>query len=449
LSRDFAAQQNSWRTTILPAEIQKAKELWLQAERVARESFLSHRAKQIKAETLASLEPEVQRALARERAERKENEELLARRHAQALQDQRHDHESLIASIRKQHLTALEHAREEERVAAQRRAREIVERYDAQMQDMRSRHTAELEAERDRATKTSSSLQHAIDAATMQARQDALVSAAKAAEAARQEQDDLVRRHALALAQEREKQSIERESWQSLMLAKLSREAESRLAAAKKETDRAHEEEISMLVARLGADAEKQVKDVVRDSERKIDALKRATQADIANSKTKADEASKHLATLKKEHAALEERVRTTEARLASVVAELSAKSSALRDAEARIAQLDSSLTNARRDVSDTFASEKVQLRAQFRAMQAKMDEQARLLAAAEEQGRQALQQSLAQRDDSHARAVEGMQARVKELLAKKEGVIEALQRRVQEAEAEVQRVHQELHHLG
>jgi len=449
LSREYAAKEAAFRSAVLPAEIKKAKELWVAAERVARESFLAHRTKQIKAETVAALEPEVAKALQRERADRKDNEEALARRHAQALADARADHEALIASIRKQHATALEHAREEERVAAQRKAREIVERYDTQMQDMRARHTAELEAERTRAVAASSSLQGSIDAALMQARQDALVSAAKAAEAHRQELDDRERRHALALSQEREKTAIEKESWTSLMLAKLQREADAKVERATRAAAQSHEEEIGMLVARLGAENEKLVKDVVRDSERKLEQLKRSTATELAAAKRQTEQSDKALHALQREHAALDERARTAASRLAAAQTELAEQSSRLRAAEAKVGQLEAQVASARRDVSDTFAAEKSQLRAQFRSLQAQIDDGARKLAAAQADAAARQEAALSERDAAHAASVAAMQDRVKDLLGKKEGVIEALKRRVAEAEAEVQRVHQELHHLS
>ena len=77
--------------------------------------------------------------------------------------------------------------------------------------------------------------------------------------------------------------------------------------------------------------------------------------------------------------------------------------------------------------------------------MQNKLDEGARRLAAQSSSYDSKLAAALAERDAAHASSVEAMQTRVKELLAKKESVIDALKRKVAEAEQDVQRTHQEL----
>ena len=77
--------------------------------------------------------------------------------------------------------------------------------------------------------------------------------------------------------------------------------------------------------------------------------------------------------------------------------------------------------------------------------MQASIDESAKKLAAQSASVQTRIDAALAKRDESHAASVEAMQTRVKELLGKKEAVIDALKRKVQEAEQEVQRTHEEL----
>jgi len=176
LTSDFAKKEAEFRSSTLAREVAKAKEAWVAAEKAARESFLTHRAKQIKAETLASVEGEVAKLLARANAERKDAEEALARKHAASLADARADHDALLSSVRKQHQTAVEHAREEERVLSQRKVREAVERYDALMQEQRARHQAELESERARLSASSATMQAAVESALTAQRQEQLVA---------------------------------------------------------------------------------------------------------------------------------------------------------------------------------------------------------------------------------------------------------------------------------
>ncbi len=445
LGSESATKEAEFRSTVLSTELKKAKEHWISAERTAREGFLAHRTKQIQSELIAAMEPEVNKALVRERAERKEAEEMAMRRAAAALADARADHEALIGSIRKQHITALEHAREEERMGSQRKLRECIDRYDALMQEMRSRHSTEMEELRTRLAGSSSSLASAVDAALLSARQEFLVEKSKAHEASLQELNDRERRHTLLLATEREKLSIEKDAWIALTSSRLSREADARIESAKRELTKGHEEEISMLVSRLGGENQSVVRDVVRECERKIDAAKRAHAHELAQVKKGREEAQTKLAALQSNHATVEDRLRAASTRLAALQAELSEKTSALSSAADSLVQAERRAARAEEQAESKFASEKKQLRAEFRSMQARLDEASKRDAAHAGQMEAAVADAVARKEQEHARALEATQGRVKELLAKKEGLIDALKKRVADAERDAHNTQQEL----
>ena len=353
LSASYAAKETEFRSTTLAAEIAKAKSLWIAAEKVSRDNFLAHRTKQIKTETLASMEPEVKKLLARTAQEKKDMEEALARKHQTEIANLRQDHEALIASIRKQHGVALDHAREEERALSQKRLRESVEKFDSMMQDQRAKHLAELDAERARASTNSASLQAAIEKALLQQRQEHLVAISRLKDQAAQDVEDRDRRAALQLSSERERLAIEKESWSGIMLAKLQKDAADKLAQHRAALKTEHDEEISMLVQKITSEAEKQTKDVVREYERKLDVARKGAQGDIAATKRSADEwQTKHTALLSA-HSALESQHRSCASNLASLQSDLAEKSEALRDTQERLAHAEKKIATVQKDTMD------------------------------------------------------------------------------------------------
>ena len=137
VEEDFRQQQSQFRKELLHTELSKAKEVWAAGEKLTREKYLQEKTKLIKVETLRGVEKDVQKVLATERAKLVELESTLDKKHHQHVLDLRSDHESIIASIRKQHANEIEHAREEERVEKQKKIRETIEKYDQLMMEQR------------------------------------------------------------------------------------------------------------------------------------------------------------------------------------------------------------------------------------------------------------------------------------------------------------------------
>jgi chromosome segregation ATPase len=81
--------------------------------------------------------------------------------------------------------------------------------------------------------------------------------------------------------------------------------------------------------------------------------------------------------------------------------------------------------------------------------MQTSVDESAKKLNAQSVSFQSQLAAALSDRDAAHAASVESMQTRIKELLGKKEAVIEALKKKVQELESELQQLHQEMEQIN
>lgn len=98
-------------------------------------------------------------------------------------------------------------------------------------------------------------------------------------------------------------------------------------------------------------------------------------------------------------------------------------------------------LKAARKEAAEQFAAEKEQMHAEMSSLRQQLAAAETAAATQSQRLELRLSSALTERETAHARDIEAMQARVKELLAKKEEIIRGLKARVQETEETARRV--------
>lgn len=392
----------------LTRELAAQKELLVAAERKSREQWMETKAKEVKEMTVKGLEPEIQRLVARHRAdvERLEaaEKEALQRQHAE-LSSQ---HEAHVRQLRERMAQEQLDALERERSLGAAKAREAVERAEQQMQLGRMRMQAESDLRLERAEQSRREERERAAASLATAKEEHAQALAQQQAKLQEHLDTAARRADAALAAAKEEHAVEKEAFQRVTLERARKELAEKEDHIRSALRAERDAELKRVIARLETEAEDRLRTELRAREGELAELRTRGASDLA-----AERERVHALTLR-----LNE----------SMEAQRHAETAAARHGE-RVRELEAAFENARAG-AQAAAAEAEELRAQADGASGA----AAYAAAAAQTELHELRAALAARDASlgdaaarHRRELEDVETRVRVALARKDETIASL----------------------
>ena len=188
-----------------------------------------------------------------------------------------------------------------ERELAAMRLRDQIDRYDKSMLAQREKFSEELEAERQRLRSI-----HQSETAKLQKQVGSFMARDedRYGEIRRQFQqqvDDAKRSGQQAVERQKEKERLERESWQTMMMRKLE-------ADMRDDFERERDSEIDMVIERLGKESVSAQRDLEDRYQREMDDMRRRQERETSKYRQQNKELTEKYMRLSKETAAAEQR---------------------------------------------------------------------------------------------------------------------------------------------
>ena len=315
-------------------ELKKQRESIMAAERIRRDNWMQDKSREIKQMTVKGLQPEIERLLAKHKAELKRMEEVNAQEMKRQREVLAEAHERSTNEVRERLLLERERALEREREMSSVRLHEQSERFGQQLQAQRARMAEDMAQERERIeTLHRAEKQRIEDMYGMQ-----LVDNSRKLAAAQHEwsekEEEARRRHAAEISRLREQLEIEKEQW---MLQMSERTAKERRAADEQTWNafaKQRDEEIELVIVRLEEEAEVTRARLEREADQRGARSKEEHAAQVHAAKEAEREVMDKYLALSKEHSAADERLRAAAARTLELEEELASRVQALQRAE-------------------------------------------------------------------------------------------------------------------
>jgi len=419
-------------------ELFRQKQNWTAAERLRREAWEKEKVREIKEITIKGLQPEVERIL----AERKQERVKLDERHREMMESQRQELTKLaqtqVREARELVLREQDLLLNQEREAHRRKQREEFERYDAQLQDERSKCAADLLAERRKHEQVAQQGAEDFEGRLRDAVAAERIKAEAALEGVRTGASDAEAQHRAELQGLHERLRLEKEQWQQEHLNRAQEELERREVALRDEITRERDRQLEVLVDRLSREHIEQQR-AVRDESNTLLERCRTEAADASRRlSTQLEEARAQVVAVEAQRALLEQTARGLQARLQELELQQGT----------RIEELET-------QVRDLEAGQSASVQAAVHAFQQRQDELSRIgevkdkeLELAREEQRQlgarlTEARSLAEEQQLEAqkreeRIIGDLEARVKRTLQAKDGAVQELRTRCTASENKV-----------
>ncbi|XP_033095874.1 centrosomal protein of 131 kDa-like isoform X2 [Anneissia japonica] len=251
-------------------EIQKLKEVQAAAEKIRREKWIDEKTKKIKEITVKGLEPEIQRLIAKHKAEVKKIKTI---HEAEQLQSEERAGQKYI-----RHIEELREQLADEKDAACARERELAkQRYEKQLeqeesayQQQRRRMYAEIQEEKERLSDQSRRQRQEMDRLQAQIEENSHKGALvmrQEFEKAREEQE---RRHVTEVRELEERLKLEKEAWVENYMKKQETLLLSKERELREHVRQDRDKEIELVIQRLEDDATVTREEVERTAENRI-----------------------------------------------------------------------------------------------------------------------------------------------------------------------------------
>ncbi|KAK3275882.1 hypothetical protein CYMTET_16011 [Cymbomonas tetramitiformis] len=397
-------------------ELKKQKDAWEAAESSKREAWMSDKTREVKELTIRGLEPEIQRLVAKHKAETRRLEEKHADILKRQYDEQSQQQEQYSRQLRDRLLKEREDMVEKERLAGMARLREQAERYEAQAQAQRmrlgtenevvlERAQAQLREEKARADEVSVRLKRQLDAREEEVRQEA-----------QKEREELKRRHGSELNALKEKFEVQQETWRMHVQDQARKELEERETTLRTKLEKERDEQVEHIMERAEQEAASSRESARKEQELELRQLQaRCEAAEAQRHQVEERLSDKHQRT-SEAHKEARRRLESTEKQLAATEKELAAKSESIAWLERNLEAAKSDTAAHDRDLRSMFAEKDVLHQQKLQALE---DAQALLQQRADAANQE--MQSLRARKDKE---MEQLEARVRQTISRKDETI-------------------------
>lgn len=401
------------------AELKRQKEGWAAAEKQRREAWMEAKASEIKDLTVKGLEGEVQKLLARHKAELSAVQQAASDEARKQLDAYITQNELAVRQLKERLSYEAEQAVEKERGAGAARLREVSERYEQQLQTQRMRLVADADLKLEQLEQSRKEEKRRYDEALGQAREAGEGRTKELEEGWKREKEGLRKAHDKQIEALREQYETGQEGWRAAMAERARKEVTERTAAIRDKLMQERNNEIEAIMARLEAEhalAREQLKEDFRRREEATAAQHAAALKEARKAEAKMAERFRAAGLAGQ---AAEERVGSSELQLKELRRELESKSSTIRWLESQVSAAKDEAHARERDLRSLGAQKEV---VQAEAAQAVQRE------------KQQLEQRLAQAAQEyhdlrsrHATEMSHVEARIKATLVKKDETIQQL----------------------
>ncbi|XP_014662363.1 PREDICTED: centrosomal protein of 290 kDa-like isoform X2 [Priapulus caudatus] len=404
-------------------ELQKVKEMHAAAEKLRREKWITEKTKKIKEMTVRGLEPEIQRLIARHKAEVKRLDAVHAAELLAAEEKASQRFVQQVEELREQCAREKEAACAHEREFARQRYEKQVEQEEEAYQQQRRHLYAEVQAEKDRQAEQALRQQEEIEKLQRGIEESSRYVIDRLKEEFDKDKMEWSVKHNAEVAQLRERLAVEKEAWQEnhakkqeLLLAGRQQELGERM---RRERDRA----IETVIERLE-----------RDSTAGREESEKAMQNRIKRIRDKYESEMKELEIIERDtvekYNHMKGRLTEVEGENATLVAHLKQKEKAKEEMQKELSQLTAERERMRDVVRQEFADRIVATEEESR--RGKQE-----LAEARARGRHELERTRAEASEA-VRAkeaeMEEVHKRVKQAIVKKEETLSQIRQQYQAA---------------
>ncbi|XP_067670950.1 centrosomal protein of 131 kDa-like [Haliotis asinina] len=404
-------------------ELQKLKDIHAAAEKLRREKWIEEKTKKIKEMTVKGLEPEIQRLIAKHKAEIKKIKQLQESDILESDERASHRYVKMIEELREQLEQEKEAACNRERQMAKERYEKQLQQEEESYQQQRRRLHAEVQEEKERLSQQAARQRTELDKLQRQLEDShsmALDAMKSDFEKAREEQD---RRHAIEVRELNERLRVEKEAWEENYMKKQETWLAQKERELKSHVRRDRDKEIEMVIQRLEEDATRSREECERAAENRIKRMR-----DKFNNEMKELESSERHAVQK--YNEMKAQLTEIEGECERLKVIVRQKDQEVQD----IKKLTDRLHEERSHVSDIirqeFADRIVTTEEENKRLKNEMSELKAKHRIEIEQGKNDIEEIKRQKDDE----MEEVHKRVKQAIVKKEEVVNQLRQQYQAA---------------
>ena len=398
-------------------ELQRVRESVLASERAKRERWEKEKTRELKDITIKGLEPEIQRILEKHKKDVRQLEDHY-----------RHEMRGQKQTLQKQHERALREVKAKlddearQAIAAER------ESAHAREKELLHRHRDELDMKRSSAIKEVEDLEakHKRELDMLKVKFSDQEKETKAR--LRDEASEECRRLESALAARERQWTIEKEQWQTRLVAKLHDKSQREESALKARLAEQRDKQIEMVISRLTEERAEDERRIAESHKRAMDDMKSRYEMEVS-------EARDDAATWMQKFQSLQDRSEQKERDQGNAVERLMAMERQAVQREKKIGELRELV--ARRD--DAIMESEERVRDEYAARLSSLSEKLRSALAENEELKVSHSRDLDSLRAEHEGELDDVHARVRAAMAKKDAIVENLKEELAEAELRVQ----------
>lgn len=414
-------------------ELERVRDTILAQERQRRSAWQEQKIKEIKAQTLKGLEPDIQRLLDKHKQEIEQIQAACAEEISNAASQFAGERDNAISQALLAAAGDKDGALNYEKQQWRVREAQLREEYDKESATLRDRYRADVEEERRRAAAVArqDADRHLNELTRLQDEWQVKLNQLMGKHA--EERAVAMRAVADAVAAEQAKHAADRERWESQLQIRIRSEVDAREREIRSESNRNRDDQLKLVIARFDADMQNERSKHKQESDSALGALREEGQRAVEGLKEQ----------LSLWQAKCEELTRARDQAIASHGDAAVRLQSQLDDArqqvlEARhsIQQLSSTLESERSKASsdiDSLQQSIATLRAEHSAEVARLTSHVDTLAQQQREAETAAKQTLAHLNKQHSEELESLQARVSVAIRKRDEMIKALKGQVDE----------------
>ncbi|KAI8849461.1 hypothetical protein BC829DRAFT_391327 [Chytridium lagenaria] len=245
-------------------DLKQQREMWMAAEKVKRDKWITERTKAIKEQTVKGLEPEIQRMIAQHKIQIRQMEERVREESAREKSVLVEAHERQMSQMRDRLTSERQKAAEEERETSRLRYQKQFERDEMEFQAMKRKMMSEFEARR-------RGLGRSFEGNGRGMRRRDVGRWRRGDEG---EDGEMKGRWEREVKEVREKGRMEREEWMGRMVEKFEAEMRQRDKVLREKLLKERDAELEMIVERLEAETNSSASDISHRYRAEIERLK-------------------------------------------------------------------------------------------------------------------------------------------------------------------------------